>query len=72
MKQIKTVMKPLEKVEVFDLEVNAMLAEGWMLKRREVKKISGEISEAFSAPAFFVLYAEMEREKPVPFEEITL
>lgn len=71
MKQIKTVLWPYERSEVFDKEVNKLLAEGWTLKKREIQRVTGEISEAFSAPVVYVLYAELER-FIMPFEEITL
>lgn len=71
MKQIKTVLKPYERLTEFDREVNEFLSDGWKLKRREIQKVSGEISEAFYAPAVYVLYAELER-FVADFEEITL
>lgn len=71
MKQIKTIMKPYDFLNEFDKEVNKLLSEGWTLNKREIQKVSGEISEAFSVPAVYVLYAELER-FVMPFEEITL
>lgn len=71
MKQIKTVIRPYERLYEFDNEVNSFLSEGWTLKKREIQKVSGEISEAFSVPAVYVLYAELER-FVADFEEITL
>lgn len=71
MKQIKTVLKPYERLNEFDKEVNALLADGWNIRKREIQKVSGEISEAFSAPAVYVLYAELERVIE-DFEEVTL
>ena len=71
MKQIKTVLKPYERLTEFDREVNELLSDGWKLRKREIQKVSGEISEAFCAPAVYVLYAELER-FVMPFEEVTL
>ncbi len=71
MMQIKTVLKPSEQLTEFDAEVNALLADGWKLKKREIQRVSGEISEAFSAPLVYVLYAEFDR-FIMPFEEATL
>ena len=71
MKQIKTIIKPYELLNDYDKEVNKLLSEGWTLRKREIQKVSGEISEAFSVPAVYVLYAELER-FVTPFEEITL
>lgn len=55
----------------FDKAVNELLADGWQLRKREIQKVSGEISEAFSVPAVYVLYAELER-FVADFEEITI
>ena len=72
MKQIKTVLRPYSELYTFDKEVNSLLSEGWNLRKREIQKVSGEISESFNIPAVYVLYAELDREtKPFP-EEITL
>lgn len=71
MKQIKTVLKPYADLYAFDAEVNKHLSDGWILRKREIQKMPGEISEAFSAPAIFMLYAELER-FVMPFEEITM
>ena len=71
MKQIKTVLKPYAELYAFDNEVNQLLKDGWILRKREIQKVSGEISEAFSAPSVYVLYAELER-LIMPFEEITV
>lgn len=71
MKQIKTVLKPYERLNEFDKEVNALLADGWNIRKREIQKVSGEISEAFAVPAVYVLYAELERIIE-DFEEVTL
>lgn len=71
MKQIKTIIKPYELLYDYDKEVNKYLSEGWELKKREIQRVSGEVSEAFSMPSIYVLYAELEKEVPV-FEEVTL
>lgn len=49
MLQIKTIRNILDKAEKFDAEVNAALAEGWTLTKRELVHSHG------------VLYAELER-----------
>lgn len=66
MKQIKTIMREIKLPEIFDKEVNAAIAEGWTLVKREVL-------QAYDAPArihFGLLYAELEREfvKQVPHD----
>ncbi len=71
MKQIKTVLKPYSELYAFDNEVNRLLSEGWELRKREIQKVSGEISESFTVPAVYVLYAELDR-LIVPFEESTI
>lgn len=71
MKQIKTILLPYSELDAFDRKVNHFLAEGWTLKKREIQKVSGEISESFNVPAVYVLYAELDRDF-VPFEEVTL
>ena len=72
MKQIKTVMCNVGREIQFDEEVNKLLSEGWTLRKREILKASGELSEAFNAPHVLVLYAEMEKEVPPFPEEITI
>lgn len=71
MRQIKTILKPYSQLYEYDNEVNALLREGWTLRKREIQRVSGEISEAFNAPAVYMLYAELER-FVMPFEESTL
>lgn len=68
MRQIKTVIHPLERATKFDAEVNALLSDGWTLKRQEVLKLQDAPSEAFNTATFPVLYAELTREVP-PFPE---
>lgn len=70
MKQIKTILMEYGRLNEFDKAVNELLADGWELRKREIQKVSGEISEAFSVPAVYVLYAELER-FVADFEEIT-
>lgn len=70
MKQIKTVLMEYGRLNEFDKAVNELLADGWEIRKREIQKVSGEISEAFSVPAVYVLYAELER-FVADFEEIT-
>lgn len=71
MKQIKTVIEPIEQTERFDNLVNYLLSNGWELKTRKIINSTGELSEAFNAPAVRFLYAELEKQKPLYFEEIT-
>ena len=71
MKQIKTVLKPYSELYAFDEEVNRLLSEGWILRKREIQRVSGEVSESFNVPAVYVLYAELDR-IAMSFEEITL
>lgn len=58
MKQIKTIIKSSATPELFDEEVNAALAEGWTLTKREVL---GHF-EVSGVPYGRTLYAELERE----------
>ena len=72
MKQIKTVIQPIEQPKFFDELVNCLLITGWELKTRKIINSTGELSEAFNAPAVRFLYAELERNEPPFPEEITL
>lgn len=72
MKRIKTVIQPIEKASCFDALVNCCLIDGWELKKRKIINTSGELSEAFNAPAVRFLYAELEKQEPPFPEEITL
>lgn len=72
MKQIKTVIRPLDQVRQFDKDVNTLLANGWTLKNRKVIGMEGEPNEVGSAPVIHALYAELERYNPPFPEEITL
>lgn len=71
MKQIKTIIKPYSELNSFDEEVNQFLKEGWFLRKREIQRVPGEISESFTVPAVYVLYAELDR-LIMPFDEVTL
>lgn len=62
MKQIKTIVRPLERAEQFDLEVNELLCAGWEVKKRGVITKQGIPSEAFNSVPVQCLYAELEWE----------
>ena len=72
MKQIKTVICPIEQAHRYDDTVNGLLADGWVLKKRATVSTGGEISEAFNSTIIQALYAELERNIPPYPEEITL
>ena len=72
MKQIKTVIQPIEQPKSFDSLVNYLLTDGWELKTRKIITTTGELSEAFNAATVRFLYAELERNEPPFPEEITL
>lgn len=55
-KQIKTVRYPINQEYSFDLTVNALLAEGWRLVKREV------IVQICKPDEKNLLYAELEKE----------
>ena len=61
MMQIKTVIVPIEYAGRYDDAVNALLAEGWKLKRRGAISAEGQLSEAFNSTTVKLLYAELER-----------
>lgn len=71
MKQIKTVIYPLESAYSYDDTVNSLIAEGWELKKRTTIHACGEMSESFNAPIVKALYAELERNVPPFPEEVT-
>lgn len=71
MKQIKTVLLPYSELERYDREVNRLLSEGWQLRKREIQRVSGEVSEAFNVPIIYILYAELDRHV-MQFEEVTM
>ncbi len=65
--RIKTILRPMETAEqvaAFDAEVNAALAKGWALRKREVLKLPTAPSDAYNVAAFAALYAELTREEP--------
>lgn len=71
MKQIKTVIEPINRVSHFDDKVNRLLEDGWKLTERKTVRTVGDISESLNIPDVMVLYAELEREKEW-FEEVTI
>ena len=54
MRQIKTVIRPVERADEFDSEVNKLLRRGWRIKRRETLRLL-----MLQTP---MLYAELERD----------
>lgn len=71
MQGIRTVVCPIEKAAAFDSKVNALLADGWTLEKREITTLCGEPSEAFSMPVVRALYAELSKQCPPWPEEST-
>lgn len=71
MKQIKTVIEPINRASRFDDKVNQLLEDDWKLTERKTVRTVGDISESFNIPDVMVLYAELEREKEW-FEEVTI
>lgn len=71
MKQIKTVIEPLNRSETYDYRVNNLLSSGWRITRRGITHAYGEPSESFNTAIEKVLYAELERDIEYP-EEVTL
>lgn len=59
MKQIKTIKNRLDNAEMFDEEVNAALAEGWTLTKRDVIRPN---AHPVGETSFTMLYAELECE----------
>lgn len=53
MRQIKTVVLPVEQAEEFDTRVNLLIRRGWKVKRRETLNHPEQQSP--------MLYAELER-----------
>ena len=72
MKEIKTVIQPIEYARYFDAIVNSLLADGWEVRRRGITTVQGQITESFNRPIEQVLYAEMERNNTPHPEEVTL
>lgn len=70
--EIRSVLMTVYRIHDFDAEVNALLADGWRLVKRELVRVEGEPSEACNAPVVKALYAELERNgQPWP-EESTI
>ena len=61
MKQIKTVVEPLERVKGFDVIVNNLIADGWEMRKRAVISAKGEPNEVGSSATAQMLYAELEK-----------
>lgn len=61
MKEIKTVISPLNCVKMFDKNINCLLAEGWKLKKRAVISSKGEPNDVGSCAEEKILYAELEK-----------
>ena len=72
MKQIKTVVCPIEQAHRFDKAINLLLQERWALTKRATISVKGEPNEVGSCPTIQALYAELERQEPPYPEEITL
>lgn len=72
MKQIKTVIEPIERTLCFDVRVNCLIIDGWELKKRDVINGISEPTEAFNTFPVRFLYAELEKDEPPYPEEITL
>lgn len=70
--KIRTVLRAVYNLAEFDAEINALLADGWTLKRRELIGVEGEPSDAYNVTIVKALYAELERQTPDYPEEITL
>ena len=68
MKQIKTIKYQFDAAETFDKTVNAALAEGWTLTKREVLPPA----DLGDRVAFRMLYAELEREEIPKVGEVRL
>lgn len=69
---IRTVLRAVYKLHEFDAEVNALLADGWTLKKRELIGVEGEPSDAYNVTVVKALYAELERQAPDYPEESTI
>jgi hypothetical protein len=59
MKQIKTIAHRMDNADLFDEAVNAALAEGWQLTKREV---INPMAQSEKLLAYVTIYAELERE----------
>lgn len=72
MKEIKTIIRPIEGVKSYDKDINKLLMQGWELKARSFITLNGEPNEVGSKPIIKALYAELERNNDFYFEEVTL
>lgn len=63
MREIKTIAYQIDRAASFDAAINALLADGWELKKRELLNVAGYPGEAFHIPTMQVFYAELERER---------
>lgn len=70
MREIKTVICPIERHKEFDNTINKLLLCRWELKKRTTLSAQGEPSEAGRYAVIQGLYAELERER-FP-EEVTV
>lgn len=62
MKQIITVIQPIEESDSYYKQVNKLLSEGWELTDRKTISIKGEPNEVGSATVVSALYAELEKD----------
>ena len=72
MREIKTITSRIERSEWFDKSINELLADGWVLKKRDILNVPGLLTESFNVPVVQILYAELERNVPPYPDEITL
>ena len=70
--EIRSVLMTVYRLNDFDAEVNAILADGWRLVKRELVRVEGEPSEAYNVPIVKALYAELERSGQQWPEESTI
>lgn len=72
MREIKTVIEPIEHATKFDMFINCLLSNDWELKQRKIITMPSEITEASNTIPICCLYAELERNKPIYPEEVTI
>lgn len=70
--EIRSVLMTVYRINEFDAEVNALLADGWRLVKRELVRVEGEPNEAYNIPVAKALYAELERSGQQWPEESTI
>lgn len=70
--EIRSVLMAVYRINEFDAEVNALLADGWRLVKRELVRVEGEPCEAYNVPVVKALYAELERSGQQWPEESTI